>query len=102
MPTITEAPIRAFAHCRNPRCAGNNQEEVDAVQQTESYSFVERGGDLPGEENSIVRVNFASEEDQPCPQCGLLREVTADPRPSYQGEWGQQDFLLDIEVNKDG
>lgn len=115
MPTITQAPIRGFAHCRNPRCSGNNQEEVDAIQQTESYSFIERGGDLPGEENSIVRVNFAhngvdpntgeynrEQDESLCPHCGLVREVSADPRPSYQGEWGQQDFLLDIEVGKDG
>lgn len=102
MPTITAAEVVGFAHCRNPRCPGSQQEQVKAIQHIESYSYLERGGDLPGEEMSTVRLTFADEAEMPCPNCALTREVTAEPRPSYQGEWGEQNFLLDIEVGADG
>lgn len=102
MPTISQAPVEGFAHCRNPRCQGSQQQKVEALRSEESYTFTEKGGDLPGYENSIVRFAFANEEDKPCPHCGLMREVTESPRPSYDGEWGNQSFLLDIEENENG
>lgn len=102
MPTITEAPVKGYAHCRNPRCQGSQQEQVDAIRSEESYTYIERGGDLPGQENSVVRITFANEEDKSCPHCGIVREVTDSLRPSYEGEWGNQDFLLDIDVNENG
>lgn len=103
MPTVTELPIKGYAHCRNPRCSGSRQEEVEAVRVEDSYTYTEKGGDLPGTESSMVRIRFASTDDEPCPACKNTREVTDSPRPSYEGLSGfDQDGLLDIELNANG
>lgn len=103
MPTVTEMPVKGYAHCRNPRCAGSKQQAVDAIRIEDSYTFVERGGDLPGIETSQIRHVFANEDDRPCPVCSLPREVTDQARPSYENLSGfAQDGLLDIELNDDG
>lgn len=103
MPTITVTEVAGFAHCRNPRCAGGNQEAVKALRQTDAFSYSERGGDLPGIEASNDYVRFANPEDAPCPHCGEGREITEQARPSYQSfGHGPQDALLEIEVGPNG
>ena len=114
MPTLTVTEVVGYAHCRNPRCPGSQQEQVKALRHVDSYTYVERGGDLPGEEMSTEHFSFFNDgsidpetkeqrpDETPCPNCKLLREITGSPRPSYQGEWGNQDFLLDIDVKHDG
>lgn len=103
MPTITETPIQGYAHCRNPRCPGSRQEQVDVVRVEDSFTFVERGGDLPGYENSNVRFRFTDEDQSPCPNCGQHRDVTDTARPSYEALSGyDQSGLLDIEVTENG
>lgn len=103
MPTVTEIPIKGYAHCRHPRCSGSRQQQVDAIRVEDSWSYVERGGDIPGPESSVVRFRFANEDDIPCPSCKNYREITDSPRPSYEGLSGfSQDGLLDIEINPNG
>lgn len=84
MPTVTDTPIEAaWAHCNSPRCPGHNQEQVAAVRRETGRSYVEGGGNLPGNETSWVTFAFANPDDQACPHCGKAREVTDQPRKSY-------------------
>jgi hypothetical protein len=84
MPTQTVTPVRGYAHCVVPRCPGTYEQEVDALKVTTSWSFIERGGDIPGEENSQDAARFADEADAVCEHCDGHREVSLSPRPQYQ------------------
>lgn len=93
MPTITGVPVRAYAHCRDARCSGYQQEEVDAVREETSFTFGE--GDRLGAgvlqntvEKSHVEYRFADAEQAPCRVCGVPREVTGEPRKQYVNESG--------------
>lgn len=93
---ITETRIRALAHCSNPLCEGNRQEEVDAIAQLveETYGMRDRqpsmgAPDLTSPlvnlvENSHEMLRFAREEDAPCPVCSGPRELTRQVRPRYE------------------
>jgi len=84
MPTVTDTEVeQAYAHCTQPRCPGNSQEQVRGIARETSHSFVERGGDLPGTESSWVHMIFADEADIPCPACGKAREITDQRRKTY-------------------
>lgn len=87
MPIITEEPTRAFAHCRNARCPGYAQEEIDAIKEETAFTFGDLGGDgvfTHMTERSTVGFRFADPDDGPCPGCHEVREVTGTPRPAYQ------------------
>lgn len=87
MPTVTEAPVKAYAHCRDARCPGYGQQEVDALRQESSFTFGELGGDgifTSFVERSTVKFVFVNDDDEACPACSRGREVTGEPRPSYQ------------------
>ena len=85
MPSVTETPVKAYAHCGNPICPGNAQEQVDALERTSAFSYQELGGDIPGDERSTVSFVFADEGDAPCSHCGReLRELSGSPRPQYE------------------
>lgn len=93
MPTITAAPTKAYAHCRDARCPGYQQEEVDAVREETSFTFGE--GDRLGAgvlqntvEKSHVEYRFADESEASCRVCGVPREVTGEPRKQYVNESG--------------
>ncbi len=97
MPSVTETPQRAWAHCRDARCPGYNQEEIDAVHEETSFTFGEGGGDgiFAGmEERSMVEFKAVDPEDVPCPACGVAREVTGQARPSYRNESGHDPLGL--------
>ena len=84
MPTVTETPVEAaWAHCTQPRCPGNNQQQVPAVRRETAHTYRERGGDGPGVESSWVSVAFADEGDVACPSCGRAREVSEQRRQTY-------------------
>lgn len=93
MPTIQAVPVRAYAHCRDARCSGYQQEEVDAFREETSYTFGE--GDRLGAgvlqntvEKSLVEFRFADPDQAPCPVCKVPREVTGEPRKAYVNESG--------------
>lgn len=98
MPRVTEQPVRAFAHCVNPRCPGYAQAEVDALERTTAFTYAERGGDMPGVETSTVNLAFADESDCACPHCGANRDLSDKPRVRYQNLSGHaQDGLLHMQ-----
>lgn len=85
MPTVTETPQVVWLHCRDARCPGYTQEEVQGFREEHVQTFGENGGDgifMPMTERSMI--SFRAEEDVPCPACGRARDVTGEPRPSYQ------------------
>lgn len=83
MPTVTVSKVEAFAHCADSRCRGNRQEPVKAVAENISISFLDNGGDMPGEERSMRHLRFAREADASCSVCGGPREVSDQKRPVY-------------------
>lgn len=87
MPALTETPITAYAHCRDARCPGYQQQEVQAVRVETGWTYGENGGDgvfTHMQEKSSVEFRFADDAEAPCPVCTVPREVTGDARPSYQ------------------
>lgn len=95
MATLTTTTVRAWAHCRDPRCPGVEQEPVDATRHLTEWSFVDNGGNLPGVERSTDLFVFADASQAPCPHCGLDREVSAQQRPNLPPLSGhRQDGLL--------
>jgi hypothetical protein len=91
MPSVTESPARAYAHCRNARCPGYQQEEIAGVREEVGFTYRELNGNKGAPdpydgllERSSVRFRFEDESQAPCPACGEAREVTGEPRPSYQ------------------
>lgn len=87
MPLVIEAPVRGYAHCRDARCPGYAQEEVDAVREESSFTFGELGGDGVFThliERSTIVYRLADDEQRACPVCSQPREVTGSHRPQYQ------------------
>jgi hypothetical protein len=84
MPTITEKPVEAYAHCNNALCPGYGQEKVKAVEEVTEWTFVDNGGDIPGVERSRSLLKFASDDDISCGTCGRERELSKDPRRNYE------------------
>lgn len=89
MPTESVSPTQLFAHCTDPLCRGNKQRPIEGFRVETSWTFVERGGDLPGFENSQVTfrpVNDGEEgrrDDRICPECGKRAEIGDQVRPVY-------------------
>jgi hypothetical protein len=82
MPTITATPAVAYAHCRNARCPGYDQQQIEGRRVETAQTFGENGGDgifMSFVERSMVTYEAVDESG-----CGEDREVTGDPRPSYQ------------------
>lgn len=97
MPSVTETPVKGYAHCRNARCGGYQQQEVDAVREEKAYTFGDGGGDgvfTHMIERSMVSFLFADPGEAPCPSCGEPREVSGEPRPSYQPLSGHDPMFL--------
>lgn len=93
MPTITGVPVTAYAHCRDARCPGYQQEPVDAIRDETAYTFGD--GDRLGAgvlqntvERSNVEYRFADPDRAPCPVCSVPREITGDARKQYVNESG--------------
>lgn len=87
MPTITATPATVWAHCRDSRCPGNNQEELNGFREETAWTLGENGGDgafFSMIEKSIVEYRVADEADSPCGVCSEPREISGSPRPTYQ------------------
>lgn len=108
MATFTQAPVLAYAHCRDARCPGYAQQQIDAIREEASYTFGD--GDRLGAgvlqntvERSHVEYHAADDADVPCPACGAQREVTGTPRPQYVNESGHDPMgLLALQPDQAG
>lgn len=98
MATLTTTELQAYAHCRDPRCAGTEQQPVPALRHLSEWTYVENGGNMPGTERSIAILAFADEPtDAPCPTCSKPRELSEQERPYYTPLSGhRQDGLLHV------
>ena len=94
MPTATEETIAALAFCPDARCYGYQQQEVQAVKTTTVLTYIDNGGDLPGEERSFSHLRFANEADVPCPECKRDRMISDQVRPVYAPISGQDQNAL--------
>lgn len=93
MPTITGTPVVAYAHCRDARCPGYQQEQVDAIREETAFTYGD--GDRLGAgilqnavEKSLVEYRCADPDRAACPVCSVPREVTGEPRKQYVNESG--------------
>jgi hypothetical protein len=97
MPATTQTPVRAWAHCTNPRCPGHEQEEVDALEVETSFFFTDNGGTLPGVERSSVILVWADPEQAAC-RCGRSRDLSGAKRRRYDNLSGfDPDGLLEMQ-----
>jgi hypothetical protein len=97
MPATTQTPVRAYAHCTNPRCPGHEQEEVDALQVETSFFFSDNGGNIPGVERSSVMLVWADAEQAAC-RCGRTRDLSESRRRRYDNLSGfDPDGLLEMQ-----
>lgn len=83
MPTITKENVQGYAHCRDSLCEGNAQDPVSGVRERSDTTYAEVGGDMPGIEKTVFRLEFADAGDVPCPVCGVDREIADQVRPVY-------------------
>lgn len=87
MPTVTEDPITAWAHCPDATC--NPYEiETPAVRRTTSYTYIDRGGDFPGIESSTSSIVPGDDTQLHCETCGKPLELAKAPRAVYPNESG--------------
>jgi hypothetical protein len=96
---VTEAPVKAYAHCVNSRCPGNHQVEVAAVAVETIYSFQDTGGDgtFAHPERSNTRLRFADPGEDRCEHCGKNRDLSENPRMQLDDSGYDRNALLDIE-----
>lgn len=94
MPITTQEQIKAFAHCPDPLCLGNEQIEVQAIRTHTDVLYVDVGGTIPGTDHSHDYYAFADEDEGACEHCGTFREVTDQRRPRYRNESGQDPLTL--------
>lgn len=83
MPTVTQTPVEAFAHCPNAQCLGYQQQPVQGVRTTTAWTYLDHGGDMPGLESSSDQVWFADEAHVPCSHCEQPRAISEQKRPEY-------------------
>jgi hypothetical protein len=112
MPTTTNTPIRAYAHCVNSHCAGNAQTEVDALSEETTWLFTENGGDLAMPERSSVNYRFVNRgqeeggrvhpDDSHCPTCGRNRDLSPDKRTQFDGSISNYDPNALLELQSAG
>jgi hypothetical protein len=90
MAHVTEALVRAYAHCPDARCPGNKQEPADGVLRHTDVLYTDSDPNgIPGVEKSYDNIAFADEDTAPCPHCDTYREITQQKRPQYENRSGQ-------------
>jgi hypothetical protein len=94
MPTQTEMLVDAFASCRDARCPGYEQQPVQGRRVHTSFSYVDNGGDWPGEERSVDHIFFVDGEEPPCPFCGKPMFISEQERPEYVAISGQDPMRI--------
>lgn len=100
MPTVTETPIKAYAHCTNPRCSGNAQVEVEAVLAVTAWAYHETGGDgmFSHPERSTEQPRFRDPASEGvCEHCGSNRDLSLARRMQLDDSGFDASALLEIE-----
>lgn len=95
MPMVADAPVEAYAFCPDPRCPGYTETRVPGLRRVMSWSFIEGGGDLPGEEKSVIQILWGEGIEPPdCEHCGRRMDLSENPRPEYARLSGQDPLRL--------
>lgn len=87
--TLEEArhPVFVYVHCYNQACVKytnlqenlNFEEKVPGIREETSFTYADRGGDMPGIENTHVRFLPQDAEHMKCSECGNANNVSGDP-----------------------
>jgi hypothetical protein len=80
---VIEDVVKAYAFCPNAQCLGYQQEPVDGIRTTTAYTYLDKGGDMPGVESSTEMTRFADEAQAVCGQCSGPRLISEQERPLY-------------------
>jgi hypothetical protein len=101
MATVIDELIDGYVFCADQRCPNYNQKPYTVRRRKTSWSFMDSGGDLPGEEKAIFQVDFPLEDGQTPPDCDLCGErlvATDQERPVYARISGQDPMrILNLE-----
>jgi len=99
MSTTTETPHELYVSCRTPSCPGFAQRVVEGVARHISFSYLDLGGDLGGQEERSTIQYVPVDEDLvggSCERCGSALLVAEKPRAEYP-KLSQEDINQRIE-----
>jgi hypothetical protein len=79
--------VFVYVHCYDQACpkyhnlqAGLDFErKVPGIREETSYTYVDRGGDMPGVENTHVAWHVQDDSDSRCPECGGSMNISNNP-----------------------
>ena len=94
MPTQTVEIVDAYSFCPDGRCPGYTQKPVKGRRVHTSFSYVDNGGDWPGEERSVDHVFFIGDEHPTCEHCGSPLHISEQERPEYARISGQDPMRI--------
>ena len=77
-------PVFVFVHCYNQACPRYHnlqvnldfERRVPGIREETQYTYVDRGGDMPGVENTHVNWYPQDPADMTCPECGSATNVS--------------------------
>lgn len=80
-------PVHVYVHCYNEGCILyhnlqeniNNEEKLPGIREETSFTYADRGGDMPGIENTHVRFLPQDMSKMECSECGQATNVSGDP-----------------------
>lgn len=83
-------PVFVYVHCYNGACPNYHnlqanldfERKVPGIREETQYTYVDRGGDMPGIENTHVSWHVQDEADAKCSECG--DPVNISQNPSYK------------------
>lgn len=80
-------PVYVYKHCYNQACvlyhnlqeSIDHEEKVPGFREETSFTYADRGGDMPGVENTHVRWLPQDESHMECSECGTPTNVSGEP-----------------------
>jgi hypothetical protein len=79
--------VFVYVHCYNQACLRyhnpqvnlEHERKVPGIREEISYTYIDRGGDMPGVENTHVNWLVVDETDSRCPDCGDPLNISNTP-----------------------
>lgn len=80
-------PVFVYVHCYNQACVKYHnlqvnldfERKVPGIREETSYTYVDRGGDMPGVENTHVVWHVQDPADATCDGCGGAMNISQTP-----------------------
>jgi hypothetical protein len=85
-------PVFVYVHCYNAACVKyhnlqenlNFERKVPGIREETQYTYVDRGGDMPGIENTHVAWHVQNPDDVMCDACGMPTNISQNPSRKLQ------------------